>query len=107
MSDFTEQFGLSYLGGRRVSKPASYSAAETVLPSGTQDVLDSYREKYVAVFKAAPDQTMSLFGLAQTTSSRLEVVLPIVQYLSGKGVLERVKEDPVGNDTYKLNSAAI
>jgi hypothetical protein len=104
MSDFKEQFSLGYLGGSQSIRPSSFSkSVEAPLPAGIEDVLASYSEKFVSVFKTAPDKTMKLFDLAQTTSNRLEVVLPIVQYLSGKGILERVNEDPVGNDTYRLN----
>ncbi len=107
MSDFKEQFSLGYLGGSQRVRPSSYSSVETPLPPGIEDVLASYSDKFVSVFKAAPDKTMKLFDLAQTTSNRLEVVLPIVQYLSGKGILERVNEDPVGNDTYRLTPSAV
>jgi hypothetical protein len=107
MSDFKEQFSLGYLGGSQRIRSSSYSSVDPSFPAGIEDVLASYGEKFISVFKAAPDKTMNLFDLAHTTSSRVEVVLPIVQYLSGKGILERVKEDPVGNDTYRLNPSAV
>lgn len=99
-ANFKERFSLDFLDPSTGSK-----SSEAQLPVGMESVLNAYGNQILANIKAAPNQTSDLFGLARMSSARIENILPVVQYLAGKGLLERVIEDPLGNDTYRATAA--
>lgn len=102
-SSFKDRFSLDFLTPS--DAPSSQRPSDTQLPRGLEAVLDSYSGQLLSTMKAAPDQTIDLLELAKTSSTRLETVLPVVQHLANKGLIERVREDPSGNDTYKVTPA--
>ena len=98
-----------------MANPASFSpqpapaqaSSVNPLPSGTEAVLELVGNHVLAKLDTMPGQTSALLDLASISSIRFEVLLPIVQYLAGKGLLERLIEDPSGNDTYKIAQAGL
>ena len=109
-SSFKDRFNLDYLvtgPNANDPSPASSSSTPTVtqVPIGLQPVLESYGNQLIAAMNGVPGNTTTLWDLARLASMRLDVILPVVQYLVSKGAIERVNEDPSGNDTYKLVNA--
>jgi hypothetical protein len=114
--NFKDRFGLDFLGPARPPEASklggnvsgvsgNVSGPDTQLPLGMEAVLKSLGGQILTAMKAQPDQTSDLLGMAKLISMRLEAVLPIVQYLAENGLIERVVEDPTGNDTYKITLA--
>jgi len=74
------------------------------MPPGLEDALLAYGGKVVSALKTAPAQKRSLFELVDYTASRIDTLLPVVNYLMTRGYINRVVEDPKGNDTFQLTS---
>jgi hypothetical protein len=114
-SQFKERFSLGWLAPSDEQSsinppsssraPASSSAAP--LPPGIEAVLNSVGSQVLTNLKAQPEQQSTLLKLASATSLRFEALLPVMQYLGGKGFVERAIEDPTGNDTYKITAAGL
>lgn len=77
------------------------------LPTGVEAVFNSIGSQVLANLTAVPGQASSLLNLASASSMRFEALLPVVQYLASKGLVERVREDPSGNDTYKIAQGGV
>jgi hypothetical protein len=116
VSPYKERFSLAWLAPPDASPgadPASSSdrpapaapAAANPLPPGLETVMSSIGDQVLSKLRAMPSQTSTLLNLASASSLRLEALLPITQFLVGMGLIERVQEDPTGNDTYKVTSA--
>jgi hypothetical protein len=75
------------------------------MPQGIEAVLDSLGGQLLSNLKAAPNQTSNLLVLAKASSVRLDALFPVIQHLTSKGLIERVFEDPSGNDTYRVTPA--
>jgi hypothetical protein len=101
MPDYKERFGLDFLLNEKPSQKLP-----EVLPPGLEDALLAYGGKVVAALKTAPGQKRSLFQLLDDTASRVDILLPVLNYLVSKGYVERVTEDPKkGDDTFHLSDA--
>jgi hypothetical protein len=96
-SSFKDRFSLDFLDPQAANKPS-----DAPLPIGMEAALNAYGNQVIASLKTLPDQTSDLLGLAKLTGTRMETLLPVIQYLMSKRLLERVAEDPQGNDTYKV-----
>jgi hypothetical protein len=103
-SSFKDRFSLDYLGEQSNAQPTSKSN-DTPLPPGLEAVLDSVGFQLMSAMQSASDQSSKVLELAQATSTRLDTVMPVLQYLANKGLIERVQQDPTGNDTYRLTLA--
>ena len=107
---FKDRFGLDFLASNlngsvdseNGSQPTPRSGATTLLSTSMEAVLASYSALVLNAMKAADEQTVSLFSLAQSTSTRFEGLVQIMQYLVDKGQIELVREDPSGNDVYRV-----
>jgi hypothetical protein len=115
-SQFKERFSLGWLAPSdeqsSVNPPSSSrapasSSAAAPLPPGIEAVLNSVGSQVLLNLKAQPEQQSTLLKLASATSLRFEALLPVMQYLGGKGYVERAIEDPTGNDTYKITTAGL
>jgi hypothetical protein len=115
-SSFKDRFSLGFLSPSEAppnaspnsfNTPTSSSFAGGSLPLGLDAVLNSVGTQILSIMRANPGQPISLLNLASASSMRLEAVLPIVQYLAGKGLIQRVVEDPSGNDLYQLTRAGL
>lgn len=108
-SSFKDRFNLDYLvtgpNANAPSPPGNSTPNVSQVPIGLEPVLDSYGTQLISAMNQMPGNTTTLWDLARTASMRLDVILPVVQYLLSKGSIERVNEDPSGNDTYKLVNA--
>jgi hypothetical protein len=104
VQNFKDRFSLDYLS----PAPAASSSAkprETQVTSDVDAVVKSYGNLILNMMKTLPNQSSDLLGLAKLGSTRFETLLPVVQHLSDEGLLERVVNDPSGNDTYKVTYA--
>jgi hypothetical protein len=101
--DFRDRFGLDYLVEKTGNIQQQRSPEK--LPPGLEDALLAYGGKVMAALKGAPGQTMKFFDLAKQLSVRVDTLSPVIQYLVGKGYLERTQEDPLGDDTLRLSEA--
>ncbi len=100
MADFKDRFGLDFLLEK---KQLTNQRSAEPLPPGLEDALLAYGGKVVGALKSAPQQSRSLFELNEAIpSSRIDALLPVVNYLLSKGYIARILEDPKGNDTFKL-----
>jgi hypothetical protein len=106
---FQEQFGLDWVqGDARSVKPTPSSAPSpppppsTDLPPGLQDAILAYSSKVMSIVKSAPAEGIRLLDLADKSSIRMETLLPVMRYLTEKGLAERVAEDKAGNDAFRL-----
>ena len=118
-SSFKDRFSLDYLtppsnlsnsGGTTssstfVGNSASNSFSGNQLPPGMEAVLRSIGVQVLATIQSASQQKSTLLEISQARSMRLEAILPVLEYLSGQGLVERVVADPSGNDTYQLTPA--
>jgi hypothetical protein len=113
MDNFKERFGLDYLSrglDEQPPSPAGAAAApaqppQPTLPPGLDDALIAYGSRILSYFKNSPNQSLKVFDLAQSAGIRVETLLPVLNYMASKGMVARVAEDPVGNDTYQLGAA--
>jgi hypothetical protein len=99
-------FGASNFGFSNLPGNVIPSASVGQLPSSVEAVLQSIGWQVLSTIKATFGQTSTLLDLAKASSMRLEAMLPIIQYLTQEGLLERVLEDPAGNDTYRVTPAS-
>ena len=111
---FQEQFGLDYLRGgasETQEKPGptgpSSSQPKPDFPPGLESAIIAYSGMVLRALKAAPPEGIHLFSLADQTSLRLDTLLPVINYLASKGWVERVSEDRVGNDAYRLTALGV
>jgi len=116
VSPFKERFSLAWLSPPVPSADenpippgahpdASPPSTVNQVPAGWDAVLNSIGNQVLATLSAIPGKTSTLLNLASASNMRLEALLPVIQYLAGKGLVERVVEDPSGNDTYKVPQA--
>lgn len=103
-SSFRDRFGLDFLGPDSGSSGGGRPIVPKT-PPGMEAVLDSYGDQLLSTLKAAPNQTSNLLDIAKASSTRLDVLFPVVQHLASKGLVERVLEDSSGIDTYRLTPA--
>lgn len=92
--DFKQQFGLDYLKGSSVKTP-----------EGFDEALLAYGGKVMGMLKTVPQQSARLFDLAQGLSVRIDVLLPVMNFLVQKSYVERVGEDTLGNDLFRLTES--
>ena len=98
ISKFQEQFGLGWKQATNTTPPQN----SPDLPPGLQDAILAYSSKVMSVMKSAPPEGIRMFDLAEQSSIRMDALLPVMRYLAEKGLAERVVEDKVGNDSYRL-----
>jgi len=94
---FKDKFDLSYL---------QKSDASEVTPSlrpEVEEAVIAYGSKVLGAMKQTP--SVKLFDLASTLSLRFDTVLPVLQRLQATGLVERVSEDPIGNDSYAVTAS--
>ena len=99
--DFKERFGLDFIVGSR-SDTKSNKTDDLLLPKGLRDAVLAYGGKIMGTLNSKPEKSMRLFDLAEATATRVDTLLPVTKALVDAGYLERVSEDPVGNDTFRL-----
>jgi hypothetical protein len=104
-TSFKNQFSLEYLARTPDSSSSAASDAD-VLPAGFDAVMQSYSGRILQIMQSAPDAKITLLALAQESGTRLEALLPVLQYMVRKGTVERVVADPSGNDTYRAVAVA-
>jgi hypothetical protein len=103
MSDFKERFGLDYLKSPRedVLSPKN----KELLPEGLGDALVAYSGKVMNKLNLIPSHTIRMFDLAREMSTRIDVLLPVVRFMVDRGYVEKISEDPTGNDEIRLTPA--
>jgi hypothetical protein len=102
--EFKQRFGLDYLNPPpRPSKPLGLD--DLALPKGLREAVIAYSSKILTALNGAPDKTMHLFDIAKETSTRVDTLLPVTRVLQNEGYLERISEDAVGNDAFRLTDA--
>ena len=115
-SSFKDRFSLGFLSPPEAPPEASSPMpnpqttspfASNTLPWGMDAVVNSVSAQILATMRTVPDQPISLLNLASASSMRLEAILPIIQYLAGKGLVQRVLEEPSGNDLYRLTPSGL
>jgi len=100
-SSLKDRFNLDYLvTGPNASPPTP--AAPSSLPTGVEPFLQSYGVQVVSALQSLPGGKANILNLAEQSGIRLNLMLPVVDYLTSKGVLARTQTDPSGNDTYEL-----
>jgi len=114
-SSFKDRFSLGFLtSSQSDSQPSAPGSSESQnpltsnnnqLPVGMEAVLSSISIQVLSGIRNTAGQPITLLDLARESSMRLEAIMPIVQYLANKGLIERVLEDPSGNDSYKVTPA--
>lgn len=113
VSPYKERFSLAWLtpseapadaNPAQQPNPAPAPTANPV-PLGAEAVFNSIGNQVLAILGGLPEST--LLNLASASNMRLEALLPVIQYLATKGLVERVHEDPSGNDTYKVTQAGL
>lgn len=100
MADFKQRFGLDWRDITNSS--ATKSQGSEPLPAGLEDALIAYGSKVTESLNRAPSQTLRIFDIAKELGLRIDTLLPLISYLVGKGYIERVADDPLGNDTVRL-----
>ena len=100
MADFKERFGLNYLDPR--SQSSSPWGSDRTIPEGLGQAMIAYGGKILSVLNAAPGKTMRLFDIAKEISTRIDALSPVTRVLMNEGYIERVSEDSLGNDTFRL-----
>jgi hypothetical protein len=101
MADFRQQFGLDFLRTPAASSPR---ASDTALPQGLSDAVIAYSGKVLGALNAESSQTLGLFDIARRLSTRVETLLPVMRLLAERGYVERISEDPIGDDTFRLTA---
>jgi hypothetical protein len=105
-SNFKDRFSLDFLSpdpsAPRTTEPPTAPYDLSKMPQGIEAVLDSLGGNLLSKLKAAPNKTSNLLGLAIATPVRLDALFAVMQHLASKGLVERVVEDPSGNDTYRV-----
>jgi len=112
VSPYKERFSLSWLTPVEAPpaaipappRPQPTASSASPLPPGMEAALDSIGNQVLSKLAVMPGQTSNLLNLASAISMRFEVLLPVVQHLASKGLIERTIEDPSGNDTYQLGN---
>jgi len=100
--DFKERFGLDYLTSSIKKAPSSSDAS---LPKGLNDAVVAFGRKVIDVLFTDQDQTMQLFDIAKVLSARVETLSPVMTFLTANGYVDRVVEDSLGNDTFRLTDS--
>ena len=98
--NFKQRFAPRSSGSKRATslQPSSNAA----LPEGLGEGLVIYSSRILRKLRQNPDRSMPLFEIADSIPARVEALLPVIQLLAKQGFIERVKEDPSGNDVYHL-----
>jgi hypothetical protein len=94
---FKDRFDLSYL-----EKSVAPQTTPATRPEIDEAVI-AYGSKVLSAMKQAP--SIKMFDLASGLSLRVDVVIAVLQSLRQTGLVERVHEDPIGNDSYALTAA--
>src|SRR5207245_7703071 len=94
MPDFKEKFGLDYL--------RSVQEKKVELPPEMEDAIIAYSRPLLDTLKSSPDQTSKLFDLAKNLKLRVDEIIPVVKYLTGKSYVKTTEVDELGNDTLTL-----
>jgi hypothetical protein len=109
MAEFKNRFGFEWLKGEEMKRPAEgrtdQSRTQGSLPSAIEDTLIAYGRPLLEALKQRPGHTSQAIELATALKVRFDIVISVLDYLARKGYLERVGEDPIGNDTVKLTPA--
>jgi hypothetical protein len=106
VSPFKDRFSLSWLATSSEAtspSPTSSNAAAEQLNPQVEAVFSLVGNQVLSILQKLPDQKDTLLNIASASSVRLDALLPVMQYLLSKGAVERVVEDPSGNDTYKIS----
>lgn len=106
VSPFKDRFSLSWLASPSETTQPNPNSPEQ-LPPGAEAVFSSVGNQVLSSLHAQPGNTSTLLNLASASSMRLEALLPVIQYLVSKGWVERVAEDPSGNDSYTITQAGL
>lgn len=104
-SSFKDRFSLDFLSPHSGNSGNAAQNLNSLFPQGIDAAVDAVGGQLLSNMKAAPGQTIELVDLAKASSTRLDVVFPVVQHLASKGLVERILEDPSGNDTYRVTPA--
>src|SRR5437773_566362 len=112
MEDFKSRFGLGWKSAAQSTRTyirdlKSLASDDEVteqvrMPRGMEDALTFYGRPFLEVLKAAPDKRARLFDVAREIKARLDVVIPVEQYLVSQGYVTRLDQDTLGNDTVQL-----
>ena len=98
MGTFSDKFGLEYL--RRAG--AQDKVVEPDRLPGMDEALISWGRRIVEVLSAAPQQQDKVFNILDKLDVRIDVLLPVINYLISGGYLTKVEEDKKGNDLLKM-----
>ena len=110
-SSLRDRFSLDYLvsgpnAPDRVAAPEQTPSQpqSQAFPASVEPCLDSFGMQVKKALESSPNQTSTVLALAQQCSIRLDVMIPVMQYLTGRGLVTKVAAEPSGNDTYKLTA---
>ena len=123
-SSFKDRFSLGFLTSaapQPVAPPPAPAAPEapnpngnrgasltgSSLPFGIEAVLSSIGNQVLLKMKDMPNQSGNLLSVASISNMRFEAILPIVQFLASKGLVERTYIDPSGNDIYTVTPSGL
>lgn len=109
VADFKKRYGLDYLKG----PPAEQAERKIIrgkevsgdLPLGLEEALIAYGRRVLEELKSEPEKSAKILDLTSRLTIRIDVLLPVVQYLLSRGFLSIILPDPQGNDTLKLTEA--
>jgi hypothetical protein len=106
VAEFKNRFGFEWLKDEEGKpNPRVAPAAPPPLPAGMEEALLAYSRPILETLKRSPGATNEAFEVAKQVKARFDVIIRVLDYLAGKGYLERVAEDPQGNDTVRLTGA--
>jgi len=98
LAGLREQYGLDYLEPKQSEEKPESAAVAT----GIDDALIAYGRLVLDALDKSPNKTKQILDLAPETRVRIDMLLRLEEYLVAKGYVEKVQEDPLGNDAIRL-----
>lgn len=109
MSAFRDKFGLDYLkqfetteSKQEAPEKGRRSGDESQMAPGMADALIAYGRPMIETLSKLPGQSGRTFDLLDRLNVRIDVLIPVVNYLISKGYVTKIEEDKKGNDLLKV-----
>lgn len=99
-TSFSDKFGLEYL--KRAGTTQNKLDVNTVQLPGMDEALISWGRRIVETMSTLPQQQCRIFDIVDKLDVRIDVVLPVINYLVSGGYLAKIEEDKKGNDLLKM-----
>ena len=99
-TSFSDKFGLEFL--KRAGTAQNKQVNDTDRLPGMDEALISWGRRIVETLSTLPQQECRIFDIVDKLDVRIDVVLPVINYLVSGGYLTKVEEDKKGNDLLRM-----